>query len=67
MASLKGLFDDHPKQLAMMDMYDIRRDIEKALTKAGFTVTGAGTCANGADISVERDGHSFWVDVKHLV
>ena len=67
MASLKGLFDTNPKQLAMVDMFDIRTDIEKALTEAGFTVTGAGTCAGGADISIEKDGLQFWVDVKHLI
>lgn len=65
MASLSGIFKEQP--LEMTDMYDIRRDIEKALHKAGFEVTGAGTCAGGADISVEKDGHQFWIDVKHLV
>ena len=65
MASLKGLFDN-PKQLAMIDMFDIRKDIEKALRNAGFEVTGAGTCSGGADISVKRDGVDLWIDIKNL-
>ena len=67
MATLKGLFDDKPKHLGMRDMFVIRDDIEKALTKAGFEVTGAGTCGDGADITVTRDGLDFWIDIKHLV
>ena len=64
MASLKDIFKE--RELPMTDMFDIRRDIEKALTRAGFEVTGAGTCDGAADISVVRDGHAFWIDIKHL-
>ena len=65
MMDLSDIFKEQP--LPMIDMFDVRRDIEKALHKAGFEVTGAGTSAGSADISVRRDGHEFWIDVKHLV
>jgi hypothetical protein len=65
MASLKGLFEK--EQLPMKEMFEIRMDIERALYAAGFSVIGAGTSDGEADIRVERNGHSFFVDIKNLV
>ena len=65
MASLAGLFKKDP--ISMGEMFKVRTDIEKALADAGFTVTGAGTMDGAADISVERDGQTFLVDIKNLV
>ena len=65
MASLKGLFKK--EKLSMKEMFEIRTDIERALNAAGFNVTGAGTSDGEADISVERDGHTFVVDIRNLV
>jgi len=65
MSNLSDILNN-PKQLAMIDMFDIRKDIEKALRNAGFEVTGAGTCSGGADISVKRDGVDLWIDIKNL-
>jgi len=65
MASLAGLFKKDP--LSMGEMFKVRTDIEKALKNAGFTVTGAGTMDGSADISIERDGQTFWVDIRNLV
>ena len=48
------------------DLFDLRVDIEKALKKANITVTGAG-CGDGkADISIEVDGKSFWLDIRQV-
>ena len=67
MASLKGLFKKQGTTAS--EMFETRVAIEKALYKAGFTVTGAGTMMDGsaADISIEKDGQTFFVDIKNLV
>jgi len=67
MASLKGLFKK--EGTTAREMFETRVAIEKALYKAGFTVTGAGTSMDGAaaDISIERDGQTYFVDIRNLV
>ena len=51
----------------MKEMFEIRTKIEEALRKAGIEVTGAGTGADGtADVSIEVDGKTFWIDIKKL-
>ena len=65
MASLKDIFKK--EQLPMKEMFEIRMDIERALYAAGFSVIGAGTMDGAADISIERNGQTFFVDIKNLV
>ena len=65
MESLKDIFEKN--QLPKREMFDIRVDIEKALYAAGFSVTGAGTMNGAADITIERNGQTFWVDIRNLV
>ena len=56
---------DRPKAQGF-DLYELRRDVEKALNNAKIKVTGAG-CGDGkADISIEIGDRQFWIDIKEI-
>ena len=64
MTRLSEMFDK-PKSQGF-DLYELRRDIEKALNNAKIKVTGAG-CGDGqADISIEIGDRTFWIDIKEI-
>ena len=64
MSNLSEIFKEQKAQ--GFDLYELRRDVEKALNNAKIKVTGAG-CGDGkADISIEIGDRQFWIDIKEI-
>jgi hypothetical protein len=50
----------------MVDMFNVRLLVEKALREQGHDIVGAGTTDVGADISVIIDGVEYWLDLRPI-